>query len=96
MGMGMGMYGMGMHHQAFAPMQDTGKGKGRMLDADFEAAFAEFAHSTEKQGSARIEEVKEGDEVEGLTGAMEGTKLDENKEESARSEDPIMGDDFQK
>jgi peroxin-5 len=93
--MGMGMYGAGMHHQAFTPTQDTGKGKGKMLDADFEAAFAEFARSAEKQGSARIEEISESDEVEGLSSAMEGATLEHSKGEQSKTED-VLGDDFQK
>ncbi|ORY05719.1 hypothetical protein BCR34DRAFT_519440 [Clohesyomyces aquaticus] len=57
-GMGMGMGGMGMMHQPYAPqnfqqpMQDSGKGKGRMVeldDHDWEAQFAQLEKTDQHQ-----------------------------------------------
>lgn len=68
MGMGMGGMGMGMMHQPYAPqnfqqpVQDSGKGKGRMVeldDKDWEAQFAELEKSDQdaldEEANKRIE-----------------------------------------
>lgn len=69
MGMGMGMGGMGMMQQPYGmqnhqqqPMQDSGKGKGRMVeldDQDWEAQFAQLEQTDvdalDKEANQRIE-----------------------------------------
>ena len=57
---GMGMGGMGMAQQymqqpQFASAQD--KGKGKLKESDFDAAFAQVAASLQSQQQSRIEEV---------------------------------------
>jgi peroxin-5 len=60
-GMGMGMGGMGMMQQPYAPqnfqqpMQDSGKGKGRMVeldDTDWEAQFAQLEQTDQQNVDA--------------------------------------------
>ena len=92
MAMGFGMYGMNMQ-SSYAPMLDSGKGKGKASDADFEAAFAEYSKSVEKPVGAKIEELKEGETLETLGNALKEVKLDDTKE---AEKDFTLGDDFQK
>ncbi|KAL6159455.1 Peroxisomal membrane signal receptor PTS1 [Exserohilum turcicum] len=71
-GMGMGM-GMGMMQQPFAPqnfqqpMQDSGKGKGRMVeldDHDWEAQFAQLEQTDQQNLEALDEEANKAMEAE--------------------------------
>ena len=77
---------MGMSHNfnSMQPMQSIGKGKGKMRDEDFEAAFAQYA--LPETQSAKIEEVK--DDVTGLEKELSETKLDDKE--------PQLNDDFEK
>ena len=83
--MPMGMYGMGMGHSMFqpigtnfSPITDMGKGKGKLQDADFEAAFAQFASMNPQSETGRITEVDAT--TEDLEAALEQTKLDDGEE----------------
>lgn len=89
------MHGMGMHQHSFSPMVSIGKGKGRLLDSDFDAAFAEFS-GVEKAESAKIEEMKEGDVVGDLESAMRSANLEDVKEGHEADANPVLSDDFQK
>lgn len=84
--MSMGMYGMGMsqNFNTMQPMQNIGKGKGKMRDEDFEAAFAQYAQPETQ--SAKIEELK--DDVTQLENKLSETKLDDKE--------PLLNDDFEK
>ena len=65
--------------QTWTPPIVSGKGKGRMTDADFEAAFAEAAALTAKS-SARIEEVDQ------LAETLQESSLDERADPQVMSE----------
>ena len=78
--MSTGMYGMGANSNMgmFQPVNfgttDQGKGKGKLKQADFEAAFAAFDH---QQESSRIVEV--GDSVS-VEEAIKNATLSDQKE----------------
>lgn len=61
---------------------DQGKGKGKLKEADFEAAFAQVSASFGPQSAttSRIEEVK--DDVSNVEELMKNTTLDEAKTEN--------------
>ena len=68
--MSMGMNGMGMFQPAHFGTIDQGKGKGKLKQADLEAAFAAFDQQPE---SLRIVEVDDG--VTGVEEAMKNATL---------------------
>ncbi|THH09396.1 hypothetical protein EW145_g2051 [Phellinidium pouzarii] len=71
--MGIGMYGSAFP-QPYAPMQDNGKGKGKLRDDAFEAAFAQYALEAQpRASSARIEEVQSAE----IESALENTTISE-------------------
>ncbi|KZP17955.1 TPR-like protein [Athelia psychrophila] len=79
--MQMGMYGMGGNNmfQGNQPTFDQGKGKGKLRDVDFEAAFAQVSASLGPQSATTsgIEEVKDG--VTNVEELMKNATLDEAK-----------------
>jgi len=84
--MSMGMYGMGMSQNLsiMQPMENIGKGKGKMRDEEFEAAFAHYAQPETQ--SAKIEELK--DDLVELENGLTEAKLDDKE--------PLLNDDFEK
>ena len=68
--MSMGMNGMGMFQPAHFGTTDQGKEKGKLKQADFEAAFAAFDQQPE---CPRIVEVDDG--VTGVEEAMKNATL---------------------
>lgn len=96
MGMyGMGsMGGMGSMSSFYSPMQDQGKGKGKSRDADFEAAFAQFAASMpQTEEKSRFEVVGEDVTEADLANGLNSVSLDDKKAEE--SADGVLGTDFE-
>lgn len=75
---------MSQNFSMMQPMQNLGKGKGKMRDEDFEAAFAQYAQPETQ--SAKIEEVK--DDLAELENGLSDTKLDDKV--------PLLNDDFER
>jgi peroxin-5 len=76
-----GYQGMSSYQQMPNFNLDT-KGKGKASEADFEAAFAKIsaAMNQTESSSARIVEIKDGEEMDELDAKLKRTSLDDNKD----------------
>ena len=66
----------GMYHGNFGVSSDMGKGKGKLREADFEAAFAQAAASFSPVQAEASRIVEVGDSLASMDEAMKNIALD--------------------